>query len=234
MASTYTSNIGLQKPGDNEQSGTWDDSLNTNFDQVDQATSGIVTVTLPATGSTGSPNEVKITNTSNRAELSDGRNLYIEFDDGGDLGGDAYVQFTPSTSKKIGYVTNNLTNGRSIFIFQGTYDSGRDYELTNGTTALIKVDGGGAGAATVEVISLGAGGGGGGSAIEDSDFSSNGLMTRTGSGAYTSRTLTAGNGVAVTNGNGVSGNPTVATSYTLSTSAPSGDPGVTGHVWYRY
>lgn len=39
---------------------------------------------------------------------------------------------------------------------------------------------------------------------------SNGLIARTGVGAYAARTLTAGPGIGVTNGTGVSGNPTVS------------------------
>jgi hypothetical protein len=44
------------------------------------------------------------------------------------------------------------------------------------------------------------------------ELATNGLIARTGAGAVAGRTLTAGTGVAVTNGNGVSGNPTVALS----------------------
>ena len=32
MASTYTTNTGIEKPGSGEQSGTWGDTTNTNFD----------------------------------------------------------------------------------------------------------------------------------------------------------------------------------------------------------
>lgn len=46
-------------------------------------------------------------------------------------------------------------------------------------------------------------------AVMDGDFSANGIMARTGAGAYASRTITAGTLVTVTNGNGQSGNPTV-------------------------
>ena len=41
-------------------------------------------------------------------------------------------------------------------------------------------------------------------------LSSNGMIARTGAGTAAVRTLTAGTGIAVTNGDGVSGNPTVA------------------------
>lgn len=48
-------------------------------------------------------------------------------------------------------------------------------------------------------------------AVMDGDFGSNGLMTRTGAGSYTNRTLTGtANQISVSNGDGVSGNPTIA------------------------
>ena len=51
--------------------------------------------------------------------------------------------------------------------------------------------------------------------ITDADFTTNGLMTRTASGTYTSRTLTGvSNRTTVTNGDGVSGAPTVDVSAT--------------------
>jgi len=47
-------------------------------------------------------------------------------------------------------------------------------------------------------------------AIVDGDFSSTGIMVRTGSGTYTTRTLTAaGNGLSVVLADGVSGNPII-------------------------
>lgn len=48
-------------------------------------------------------------------------------------------------------------------------------------------------------------------AVMDGDFSANGVMIRTGSGAYTSRTITGtANQISVSNGDGVSGNPTLS------------------------
>jgi hypothetical protein len=139
MASTYTTNIGIEKPATGEQSGTWGDTTNTNFDIIDQAIGGIQAVTLSATGSGASPNTLDITD----GAVSNGRNKYISFVDGGDLGGTAFVQLTPNDAEKVVYVRNSLSGSRSILIFQGTYDASRDLEIPNGRDVLIKFNGGG-------------------------------------------------------------------------------------------
>lgn len=57
--------------------------------------------------------------------------------------------------------------------------------------------------------------------VADTDFASNGLMTRTASGTYANRTITGtADVITVTDGNGVSGNPTltIASSYVGQTS----------------
>jgi hypothetical protein len=50
MASTYTTNIGIEKPATGDQSGTWGDTTNTNFDIIDQGTNGVATFTLAVAG----------------------------------------------------------------------------------------------------------------------------------------------------------------------------------------
>lgn len=49
------------------------------------------------------------------------------------------------------------------------------------------------------------------------DNSTNGLWARTGSGTGSARTLTAGSGVTITNGDGVSGNPTISATGSTNT-----------------
>jgi hypothetical protein len=145
MPSTYTVNLGIEKPATGEQSGTWGDTTNVNFDILDQAINGAERVTLTSAGSSGSPNALNITN----GATSDGRNKWIEFYSSGDLGGSVYVQLVPNDAEKIVFVRNSLASSRSILLFQGTYNSGRDLEIPAGVDMVVKFDGGGASAATV-------------------------------------------------------------------------------------
>jgi len=148
MPSTYTLNNGIELIGTGEQSGTWGDTTNTNFELLDTALDGQVSVTLAATGSSGSPNTLPI----NDGASSNGRNRLVIFGDGSDLGGTAYVQLTPNDAEKIIYVRNNLSGSRSILLFQGTYSASNDYEVPAGTTAIVFFNGAGTGAVAANVF----------------------------------------------------------------------------------
>jgi hypothetical protein len=148
MASTYTLNNGIELIGTGEQSGTWGATTNTNFDLVDTALDGQVSITLASAGNSGSPNNLPISD----GAASDGRNRMITFADGGDLGATAYVQLTPNDSEKIIYVRNDLSGSRSIILFQGTYNASNDYEVPAGTTAVVYFDGAGSGAVAANVF----------------------------------------------------------------------------------
>jgi hypothetical protein len=147
MPSTYTTNLGIEKIATGEQSGTWGNTTNTNFDLLDQAINGVVQVTLSSAGSSGSPTDLPI----NDGAVSDGRNKFVEFIDGGDLGGTAYVRLTPNDAEKIVHIRNSLTASRSIIIFQGTYSASNDFEIPNGADVLLKFDGAGSGAVVSDV-----------------------------------------------------------------------------------
>ena len=51
-----------------------------------------------------------------------------------------------------------------------------------------------------------------GQALALHNLATNGIISRTGSGTVAARTITAGTGISVTNGDGVSGNPTITNS----------------------
>jgi hypothetical protein len=148
MPSTYTLNNGIELIATGEQSGTWGDTTNVNLGLIDTALDGQVTITLPAAGSSGSPNALAISDGS----ASNGRNRLVVFDDGGDLGATAFVQLTPNDAEKIVYIRNNLSGGRAITLFQGTYNASNDYEVPAGTTAVVFFDGGGSGAVAANVF----------------------------------------------------------------------------------
>ncbi len=148
MPSTYTTNNGIELIATGEQSGTWGSTTNTNFELLDTALDGQVSVTLGATGSSGSPNTLPVTD----GAASNGRNRLVIFGDGGDLGGTAYVQLTPNNAEKIVYVRNNLSGSRSILLFQGTYSASNDYEIPAGKTAVVFFDGAGSGAVAANIF----------------------------------------------------------------------------------
>jgi len=148
MPSTYTTNLGIEKIGTGDQAGTWGATTNTNFDLIDQGINGIAQITLASAGTSGSPTALPITD----GTVSNGRNKFIEFVDGGDLGATAYVQLTPNDAEKIVFIRNSLSGGRSLIIFQGTYNASNDFEVANGKDVVLKFDGGGAGATVTQVF----------------------------------------------------------------------------------
>ena len=135
---TYT-NLGIKKITTGDESGTWGTSTNTNFDYFDTAIVGYVAVTLPSAGNSGTPNTINVADFS----ASDGRNRVVEFVDAGDLGSTAYVQITPNDFEGYYFIQNSLSGGRSILLFQGTYDAGRDYEIPSGKDVVVRCTGGG-------------------------------------------------------------------------------------------
>lgn len=148
MPSTYTTNLGIEKIATGEQSGTWGTTTNTNLDLLDEAVNGIVSVTLSSAGSSGSPTALPITDGSS----STGRNKFIEFTDGGDLGGTAYVQLTPNDAEKVVHIRNSLSGSRAVIVFQGTYNASNDFQIENGKDVLLKFSGTGSGATVTDVF----------------------------------------------------------------------------------
>ena len=135
MPSTYTTNGGLEKPGDGEQSGDWGDTVNINMDIIDVITNGQVTLSLSGTSSTLS--------TSN-AVVSDGQNALLIL--GGTPSGTHTITIDPSDAEKIYLVYN--TTAQSVVFTQG---SGGNVTIATGDSAVIYANGGGASAAVANL-----------------------------------------------------------------------------------
>ena len=131
MASTYTLNTGIEKPGTGEQSGTWGNTTNTNFDIIDRALSGVGAISL--TGTT-------TTLTTTDGSLTDG--MYKVLVLGGSPSGTNTITIGDNTQDKVYFVVNN--SGQEVIFTQGT---GANATIANGAADIIYADGAGSGAA---------------------------------------------------------------------------------------
>lgn len=138
MASTYTSNTGIEKPGDGEQVGLWGDTANTNFDIIDRGLVGVGTITLSGTTHTL---------TTSDGLLSDGHYKVLIFS--GSPSGTNTVTINPNDQSKAFWVYNSTSE--SVVLTQG---SGANATIPNGRSALVYADGGGSGAAVVDLSAL--------------------------------------------------------------------------------
>ena len=131
MASTYTANSGIEKPGSGEQSGTWGDTTNTNFDIIDRALNGVGAITLSGTTHTL---------TTSDGSLSDGQFKVLVL--GGSPSGTNTITISPNDQDKMFLVHNNT--GQTAIFTQG---SGANATIPAGDFAWIFADGAGSGAA---------------------------------------------------------------------------------------
>ena len=131
MASTYTLNTGIEKIGTGEQSGTWGNTTNTNFDIIDRALSGVGAITLTGTSHT-------LTTTD--GSLTDGMFKVLVL--GGSPSGTNTITIGDNTQDKLYFVVNN--SGQEVQFSQGT---GANATIANGAADIIYADGAGSGAA---------------------------------------------------------------------------------------
>jgi len=135
MASTYTTNSGIELIATGEQSGTWGDTTNVNLQIIDRLTNGVGSISLSGTTHT-------LTTTD--GVLSDGQYQVLVF--GGTPSGTNTVTISPNDQQKFFVVKNN--SGQSITLTQG---SGGDVTVVDGASAMVYADGAGAGAAVVNL-----------------------------------------------------------------------------------
>ena len=135
--STYTTRTGIEKPATGTQSGTWGDTTNTNFDIIDTALNGIVTLALSGTSS-------NLTTTD--GTVTDGMNKMIICS--GSPSGAHTITVVPNDAEKIYFVTNNTT--QSVIFSQG---SGANATVAASESRIIHCDGAGSGAAVTDYTS---------------------------------------------------------------------------------
>ena len=137
MASTYTLNSGIEKPGIGDQSGEWGTTINTNMDILDRATNGVGAITLSGTTHT-------LTTTD--GALSDGQYKVLVL--GGSPSGTNTITIAPNDQDKLYFVVND--SGQTVTFTQG---SGADVSILDGVTKIVYADGAGTGAAVTEFTS---------------------------------------------------------------------------------
>jgi len=132
MPSTYTNNLGIEKPGDGEQDGVWGTIVNENSDILDRAVNGVLSLALVGTSSTL---------TTSDGNLSNGQYKLLLLT--GTPSGTHTITISPNDAQKIYYARN--TTAQSVIFTQG---SGGNVTLAAGDSAIIYTNGAGAGAAT--------------------------------------------------------------------------------------
>jgi len=143
MASTFTTNFGIEKIGTGEQSGTWGTTTNFNIDILDRITSyKSVTLSDAATATltvrAGSPS-------SGSSNVQDGMYRVIKF--GGTLSQACTITISPSTTTAYFIIQNGTSGSQNIIIKQGS--GAQTVTIANGKADIVYAD------ASDEVISIG-------------------------------------------------------------------------------
>ena len=135
MAGTYTSSTGIEKIGSGEQAGTWGNTTNNNFDIIDKALNGALTLTI--SGDT--------TLTTSDGTVSNGQNRIIILS--GSPGSAFNFTISPNDQTKQYFIKNS--SGQTATIKQG---SGASVTLLNGFSDIVFADGAGSGAAVTTLL----------------------------------------------------------------------------------
>ena len=141
MASTWTTNIAIEKIADGEKTDTWGQITNRNFDIVDRATSGVGTIDL---SSSGAAHTLSTTDGTTGDALSDGQYRVLVLSGATEA---CTITVSPNDASKFYLVDND--SGYNVTFSQGT---GANVTISNGATGVIYCDGAGAGAAVKAII----------------------------------------------------------------------------------
>ena len=131
MPSTYTKNVGIEKPGTGDQSGLWGVTTNTNFDIIDRAVHGQKVISI-----SGSQDL-----TTSDGAVSDGSYTVLILT--GSPGVTFELRVTPTDQEK-NYTIKNETDSACRIIYKGvTYSTSNGVEIASGATQAVTGDGGG-------------------------------------------------------------------------------------------
>jgi len=141
MASTWTTNIAIEKIADGEKTDTWGQITNRNFDIVDRATSGVGTIDL---SSSGAAHTLSTTDSTVGDSLDDGQYRVLVLSGATEA---CTITVSPNDASKFYLVDND--SGYDVTFTQGT---GANVTIASGETGVIYCDGAGAAAAVKGII----------------------------------------------------------------------------------
>ncbi len=128
MASTYTSELRIEKIATGEQSGTWGTTTNTQYDLWEAAISGTATVAWAS--------DADDTLTTANGSADEARNMFLNFTGGATL--TTTRNMVVPTVSKLYFVRNNTTGGQSIVV---KTSAGTGITVPTGTYAVLYCDG---------------------------------------------------------------------------------------------
>ena len=146
MASSYTTNLGIEEMGSGDQAGTWGTTSNYNWDIIDRI-SAYAPVTVSSTSHTLTVREASPG--SGTSNVQPGMFRVLKFADSGDIGGNCTVTIEPNTTTAWFIMENALSASRTIDVSQG---AGANVTIQNGKNVAIYCDGAGSGAAVLDAL----------------------------------------------------------------------------------
>jgi len=129
MASTYTTNLQLEKVATGEKAGLWGTVTNTNLEILEQASSGYLSVDVAASD---------VTLTIDAGATSNGKNLFFTLT--GILAGNRNF-IMPATAERIFIVKDSTDRSSSNYTLTVKTASGTGYIMPVAATALVYSDG---------------------------------------------------------------------------------------------
>lgn len=142
------SNLGINLLNTGDQPGTWGVTTNNNFEIFDAAINGYVNIVVTSNGSDTSPNTITISD-SPLSGSTDPRRKIIEFT-GSPPAGLVYYRIDPNDFVGYWFIRNSC--GRTIALFQGSFDPARDVEIPAGADIIVRCNGGGVTATVVPIF----------------------------------------------------------------------------------